>query len=153
MDPVVLQIVSGRALSELQIFDAVAPGYVQREVVEESYPILVAQASQQAHGQLIFGLDEHAMDRIQFFEGDEYALDTLPVLTDSGTKLAHWFRDTGAYQDTGNEWSFSTWREHAYDAFIDMAESYMQLYGTMTATEADTHWQSLIASRPQSVSQ
>lgn len=150
MDAEVMHIVSGCALAELDIIDAQARDHVQREVHEESYPILMAAPGQSARGRLVRGLDQQAMDRILFFEGDEYTLDTLQVHTDDGAELACWFRDTGAYQDTGREWSFEQWREQARENFIDTTRRYMTLYGRMTATEADAHWQQLTACRLQS---
>ena len=43
------------------------------QVPGESYPYLVSVEGAHAPGEVLYGLDETGLDRIHFFEGDEYA--------------------------------------------------------------------------------
>ncbi len=147
MDPEVLTEVSACAIHELTIADAIVDDYAQREVVEESYPILVPVPGASAKGRLVYGLTATAMDRIRFFEGEEYELDTLEVIAGDKRVEACWFRDTGAYQDTGREWSYARWQSTGHEEFMHMTRQYMALHSTMTLAEADAHWR-MMSSAP-----
>lgn len=145
MDTDVLSVVSGIPLSELKLTSATVFGYQQRELVEESYPVLVVCESARASGKLIQGLTVDALQRILFFEGEEYRLQPIDTVTDrSYLQSAFYFRDTGAYTVRQNVWDFERWARLHKPPFLDASREYMNLYGTMTAAEADAYWTALM---------
>ena len=140
MDDDVLRVVTGRDPDGLDIVAADAPGRAQREVVGESYPILVPDAGSRARGRLVGGLDAEALERVLFFEGEEYAIAPLEVEVGGERRPAQYFRDTGVYRTSGGSWDFARWRAAGIDDFLDHTARYMALYGTMSAAEADAVW-------------
>jgi len=141
MDRDVLRIVSNMEDSQLSHTEGHAIGYRQQEVTGESYPVLMPDDAKQTEGILIDGLSDTAMQRIHFFEGDEYALAELKVsTTDNANILANYYRDTGVYEILESGWNFRQWQRTHKTSFLQRCENYMQLFGTMSATEADRYW-------------
>lgn len=141
MDSDVLQIVSGQPLASMKMQAATAPGYVQREVAGESFPVLHADSPGCATGVLIHGLTETAIQRILFFEGEEYQLRALDIVTADGIRInARYFADAAVYQLLPTSWSFEHWLAHEKNAFIARCRRYMDLFGTLSIAEADTYW-------------
>ena len=140
MDPEILALVSGMPLSELDIRPATVIDHVQREVIGEVFPVLVPAPGQHADGFLIYGLSAQALDRILFFEGEEYRLEPLTVRLSDGLHAARYFRDTAVYQISEHSWDFDGWRIKERDEFIRRTNDYMALYNTMSAADADAHW-------------
>lgn len=145
MDSAVLTIVSGCQPDRLAVSVASARGFKQCEVAEESCPVLVPSTGATCNGHLIAGLDAAAIDRIYFYEGDEYSLCPISVSVADQPKSAFYFRDTGIYTVRDTEWDFEHWQKTHKQAFLSATHDYMKLYGTMSATEADVHWQQLTA--------
>ncbi|MEM7257647.1 MAG: gamma-glutamylcyclotransferase family protein [Pseudomonadota bacterium] len=144
MDPDVLALVSGMALSDLTLATASVQGYRQGEVEEESYPVLVACESAQTSGLLIKGLSDTALARILFFEGEEYRLQKIEATLDNGEAVAaFYFCDTGAYTVRDAMWDFDQWQQIHKPSFIEASRQYMALFGSMSAAEADAHWTAL----------
>lgn len=141
MDPDVLELVSGMPVSALQVSSATVHGYRQCEVAEESYPVLVGCESSRADGLLLHGLTVDALKRILFFEGEEYSLQPINAVTDANCiQQAHYFRDTGVYTVRETMWDFEQWRRIHKPSFLKVSSEYMNLYGTMSAAEADEYW-------------
>ncbi len=144
MDPQVLELVSGMPLTELVVTPATVQGYRQGVVAEENYPVLVACESSETSGLLIKGLSSTALERILFFEGEEYALQPIDVrVPGEESAQAFYFRDTGVYTVRENKWDFDQWTRLHKASFIDVSRQYMALFGNMTAAEADAHWTAL----------
>ena len=153
MDPDVLSLVSGMLIDTLHMQASTASGFRQCEVSEESYPVLVADHNTQCHGLLINGLTCEALERILFFEGDEYTLESIQVQRETAPDTrspylvnAWYFRDTGAYTINPGSWDFGNWQSHHKVSFMQGTKKYMQLFGQMSATEADAYWSEYIDS-------
>lgn len=144
MDPDVLEIVSGMGLSDLEVSAATAPGYLQCEIAEESFPVLVNSDAGNASGLLIRRLNLPAVKRILFFEGDEYCLEPIAVVSAQVQGIsAFYFRATGVYTVRETMWDFALWSAQHKPGFVDATLHYMDLYGKMSTKEADAHWQNL----------
>ena len=140
MDDAVLELVSGQPRGELRVEHVVLRDHVQREVIGESFPVLLAQPGGRASGTLIFGLSGTAMQRILFFEGEEYALGALEVEFDGQVVAACHFRDANTYRTGSTIWDLASWQTQARAEFLPRARRYMALYGTMSKRDADAHW-------------
>ena len=146
MDRDVLSLVAGMEVSTLELQAATVSGYQQAEVAEESYPVLVESAGSGCNGLLIYGLTRIALDRILFFEGEEYLLSPIsahPKETGNQAVNAFYFRDAGVYSVLENAWSFETWQAEHKESFLVASREYMALFGSMTAAEADAYWLAL----------
>ena len=146
MDHDVLSLVAGMDMRSLKLQAATVSGYRQAAVAEESYPVLVESAGSGCNGLLIYGLTPVALERILFFEGEEYSLSPISVLPEdsvNGPVDAFYFRDAGVYSVQANAWSFETWQAEHKESFLVASREYMALFGSMTAAEADAHWLAL----------
>lgn len=143
MDRDVLGLVTDMKLGELRLSAATANGYSQQEVRQESYPVLVKKLNAHTEGVMIEGLTQLAMQRILFFEGDEYVLKNIEILCAGRTRVeTNYFSHTGAYEVLEQQWDFKGWQHNEKDALLLHIRNYMNLFGTMTATEADRYWRS-----------
>lgn len=140
MDTSVLALVSAQPLQELTVVPAMLRDHVQREVIGESFPVLVPEPGGTASGSLIHGLDETALERILFFEGDEYRLAPLTVIVDGTSLEASHFEDANTYRTGERSWDLASWQTVHRAEFLTRAKAYMQLFGTMSKAEADAHW-------------
>jgi len=141
MDADVLQLVTAQPLASIQLHPARVVDFAQREVVGESYPVLVAEQGAMVKGLLIESLTADAMHRIQFFEGEQYALERVTITLDSGhSRTAAYFKSTGLYQVLDTPWDFAAWRNNDKADFMPRAERFMQWYGRVDAREADQYW-------------
>lgn len=149
MDPDVLSAVTGQAVSELQLQPAVVSGYQRRLVVGESFPVLVKSAQSKVSGLLIWGLKDIALQRAQFFEGEEYVLQPIQAegLPEShSTLLMHgvcdalFFADNQRYEIDEADWSLQAWQAAEKSEFLARLNHYMHHFGQMSAAEADQHW-------------
>ena len=149
MDVDVLQIVSGMAVSDLTLQPAVVNGFKRRLVRGESFPMLVAAPEDSVNGVLVHGLTDEALQRAQFFEGEEYALKQICVsgLPESHTSIpcvgeteAVYFADNAVYQLQDEDWSIRHWQADKKTEFLLRLARYMEFFGELTAAEADQHW-------------
>lgn len=141
MDADILATVSGQPLSALHCEAAGVSGYAQREVVGQDFPVLVEDARATTTGVIISGLNELALDRILFFEGDEYRLQDIDVQSESGQTVAcQYFTDTAVYDVRDTPWDFDAWQMREKADFLIRTRNFMTLYGRMSATDADAFW-------------
>ena len=141
MDEDVLMCVTNLDLQSLIIEPAAIVGYAQRNVIGEDFPVLVPDSSQTTQGVLINGLNQKALDRVLFYEGDEYYLaEAAAVLSDKTQLPASVFHSTGIYETAAEVWDFSLWQQREKTEFLPRVKRYMQLFGKMTATDADQYW-------------
>ena len=144
MDRDVLGLVSGIDADNLLLTPATVYGQQQREVVEACYPVLVPDETASCSGLLISQLTALALQRIMFFEGEEYFLAPLAVSAHGGSVVNAWyFCDAGVYSVRPTAWDFAAWQNTHKTSFMQASTAYMALFGTMTAAEADVHWQAL----------
>ena len=141
MDPDVLGIVSQQDLSTLVRETARVDNHVRRWVLDDHYPVLVASPGNHTCGLIIRGLQDEAMSRIEFFEGDEFTLRTLSVENARGElEEVCYFADNERHRISDEEWLLELWQVSTKPATLPRVERYMGCYGKMTTTEADAYW-------------
>ena len=141
MDTDILTCVTDLDAESLSIEPASIVAYAQRNVIGENFPVLVPDSSETTRGVLIGGLTQHALDRVLFYEGDEYYLAQASAINSHGAQIdVSVFHSAGIYQTADEAWDFARWTQHEKADFLPRVKRYMQLFGTMTATEADQHW-------------
>lgn len=79
LDPELFEVVVGRPVASVVRVPARLDGWSARRVREEDYPVLVPTAGSGTVGRVIAGLSWTEIDRVQFFEGDEYDLSPVTV--------------------------------------------------------------------------
>jgi len=141
MDPDVLGIVALQDLTTLVREAASVSDHARRWVLDDHYPVLVPSPGQHAGGLIIRGLQEEAMRRIEFFEGDEFSLRTLFVENAAGEQEeVCYFADNQRHSISSEEWLLAHWQDTTKAQTLPRVERYMRCYGKMTTTEADAYW-------------
>ena len=141
LDPELFALVIGRPMADFQIRSAALPGRQRHKVRGESYPILVPQPDGAVEGLLVEGFSTAEMERMQFFESDDYALQPVTVALADGSRVdAQIYATTGALQDTGEAWHLEAWQATEKPRTLMHHEAYMSLYGKMSSTEAASRW-------------
>ncbi len=140
-DSDVLEVTLGRAAAEVDRVPARLRGYRVAQLPDESYPLLVESGEDSAHGLLLLGLSEADFDRIAFFENAEYALERCRVELADGRELdAVFFSEGVTTSGLRTSWTLEDWQRTAKPKFMQNIRRYMQLYGSMSAEEADSEW-------------
>ena len=144
-DEDVRALVLGRALPAGRTEPAWMPGAAVALVPGESYPYLVSAQGARAPGELIHGLEETCLDRILFFEGDEYALAECVVERAGGERVAAMHFGGAAIPEAPVvPWSLERWRAREKSRFLSMTREYMALWRRATRTQAEARWQRLL---------
>lgn len=141
MDSDVLRLVSQQDMMLLEREPAIVLDHVRRWVLDDHYPVLVASEGNRTSGLIIRGLQPEAMQRIEFFEGDEFSLRTLTVQNQQGeAELVSYFADNQRHAISEEEWVLEEWQRTTKPDTLPRVERYMRCYGTMSKTEADAYW-------------
>lgn len=144
MDPDVLSLVLDQAPlpASIRMETATIAGFSKVRLPHESYPMLVPAAESEADGVLIHGLSRQDLDRIVFFEGEEYELAPCEVRLAGGEVVDGLFFDEGVMPPPRTEtWEFEAWRRDHKDYLMRQSRVYMAWFGRMSAAEADRYWQ------------
>jgi len=143
MDRDVLGCVIGdEAAAGVKMEQAWLGGYRKVRLPHETYPMLVPEAEKSTEGVLIYGLEKDHLDRIVFFEGEEYELTPCQVKTEKSCSIEALFFDEGIMPAPYTvEWDYQHWLQHHKEFMIRQSRKYMSYYGLMSAAEADVYWQ------------
>ena len=135
--------------SEVRTEPARMPGAATARVPGESYPHLVPMEGAYAPGELLSGLGGIGLDRIGFFEGDEYALVECEVERASGERIAavH-FGGVAIPPAPVIAWSLEQWQASEKARFLAMARKYMAGWRRGTRAEAEALWQRMLGEGP-----
>ena len=144
-DEDVRPLVLGCAPSAVRAEPAWMPGAAAALVPGESYPYLVSVDGARVAGELIHGLDERCLDRILFFEGEEYAFVECVVERASGERVAAMhFGGRAIPEAPVVMWSLKQWQAQEKSRFLSMTREYMALWRRSTRVQAEAQWQRLL---------
>lgn len=141
MDTELLELVCEQAVSTLQIEPAEVRDHVRRWVIDDHYPVLVPEPGSHTQGLIIRGLSEIAMDRIVFFEGEEFTVQPIEVVRESGElEGVEYFADNHRKNISDTDWSLPEWQRTTKPDTLQRVVVYMACYGKMSPAEADAYW-------------
>ena len=144
-DTDVRALVLGSDRPEIRTERAWMPDATAARVPGESYPHLVPVEGACAPGEVLYGLGETCLDRIRFFEGDEYALVECDVERVSGERVAAMhFGGVAIAQAPVVAWSLEQWQASEKARFLSMAREYMAGWSRGTRAEAEALWQRML---------
>ena len=140
-DSDVLEVVLERAAIEIERVPARLRGYRVARMPDESYPVLVESRGQSADGLLIRGLSEVDFHRIAFFENNEYMFEHIRIELYDAREVEAVYCSEGVTKSGAEEpWFLDQWQRSEKTEFIEYVRRYMQLYGKLSAEEADSEW-------------
>lgn len=141
MDTDLLPLVCEQAMDTLVLEAAAVPDRSRRWVLDDHYPVLVVDEGCVTEGLIIRGLDTEALNRIVFFEGEEFNLAPLSVQKADGEwERVQYFADTNLKAISASEWTLPEWQRTTKQDTLNRVVRYMQCYGRMSIAEADAYW-------------
>lgn len=141
MDLDILSCVTNVPKGNLLVTPATLPGYKQRNVSGENFPVILADENSSTTGVLIDGLGAEDFERILFYEGNEYYLAPITVTDNKNTAVAACvFLSNDIYQTATQAWNFDTWQKSEKRDFLLRVQNYMQYFGKLSVEDADQHW-------------
>lgn len=146
VDRDILEAVIGRPPPGYPFAAATLRDYRCMKVIGETFPVLLKSPGGSAPGALVEGLNDHDIDRILFFESDEYEAVPLSVDRADGRCLtAHVFLKTDKLVTVEEAWRFEDWLAHHKDDYLRETRLWMALYGYVDYREADRLWDEAVA--------
>ncbi len=128
-DEDVQALVFGDARRDLSFEEASMPDVALARVPDECYPYLCPRPGGRVRGELIHGLDRRALERIVYFEGDEYLLSECIVEREDGEPVqAMYFKDAAIVDGAFEKWSFDIWQAQEKKRFLKICRAYMDLW-------------------------
>jgi hypothetical protein len=140
MDRELLALVSGRAADALAVTEATLHGFARRRARGESFPVIVPHPGGRVDGVLVRGLTPADLDRIQFFEGSDYAPRTFAVEAAGARVEAQVFLPTARLEAEAAEWDHAAWAADERAMCVALAEELMSHYGRLSYAEIDALW-------------
>ncbi len=145
LDNDILRFVLGRDISLENRINASLHGYAKYTYPGDSFPILQPQLDAQAHGAVLLGLTSEDLDRMNFYEGDEYGFAEVEVVLENGSLCqAHYNKASDEEIITDESWSLEAWQQTHKATFLEYTARYMALYGKMSVDEADAVWREMV---------
>lgn len=140
-DSDVLEIVLERAAAEVDQAPARLRGYRVARLPDESYPVLIQSPGDSAEGLLLRDLRDADFQRIAFFENSEYQLERCRVELANAREVDAVYCSEGVTESgPRTPWLLDQWQRKEKPNFIQDVRRYMQLYGSLSAEEADSEW-------------
>lgn len=148
MDPDLLAVVIGRAVPAGDREPAALAGYRRVRVRAASFPALVPAVSERVEGLAVGRLSAQELDRARFFEGEEYALESVRITLRGPEREvpARAFVRTAALQVLDAAWSFADWRASpTRRRDLALTRKWMALYGRYAPDDPalDAIWEEL----------
>ena len=145
LDNDILRLVLGRELPVDQRIEATLAGYAKYTYPGDSFPILQPQLDAQSNGAVLLDLTAEDLDRMHFYEGDEYGFAQITVtLKDGQICQAHYNKASDEELVSHQTWSLNHWQSTEKALFLDYTERYMALYGNLSIDEADAVWRDMV---------
>jgi hypothetical protein len=140
-DPDVLEVVLGRSAERVGYIAAWLSGYRVARLPDESYPVLIACEGFTAEGVLLQNLGAEDRRRIAFFENREYRFERCIVELADNSRVDALYCSDGQIEPGAREpWSLDAWQHTRKMCSIEDTKCFMDLYGKLTAEEADREW-------------
>lgn len=140
LDAEVRALVIGRAVPDSAIAPAALPGFRRVAVPGETYPALVVDPAGMVEGLIVGPLTARELERVQFFEGFEYALEEIEVLSAGTACRALACLATEELIPGAAPWDLTAWAAAHKPRFLDDSAVYMEQFGQMDVYAADAVW-------------
>ena len=141
MDRELLEAVIGRDLGNLSFTPGWMKGYVADTAERYSFPTLVEHRTGRVDGIVVKGLSAADVDRIAYFEDEDYTATVADIATAEGDVSAQVYVATTRLKSSGKPWSFDHWRIHDKPLLLAVTRKVMcEHYGVTPMSEIDAVW-------------
>lgn len=141
MDAELLSLVCGPSVETLVREPAVVSDYQPFWVEDDHYPVLVPMQGAITHGLVLRDLSSEAIERIVFFEGGEFKVESIQVTLEDGTsETVSFFADNHLKKISDTIWNLDEWQRTIKPDTLPRVIRYMQCFGKMDVHAADAYW-------------
>lgn len=140
MDTDLVRLVLDREIEDLLFTSAELLGYERRRAKNESFPIIVPTPGGRVEGVLVEGLTSTDVERIRWYESDDYALRPCLVGIEERRHEAHVFLATETLEPEETAWDFDHWVATEKPMCMALATEIMAQYGQINSTELVRRW-------------
>ncbi|MCA8966450.1 MAG: gamma-glutamylcyclotransferase [Planctomycetes bacterium] len=152
LDIDVLALVVERDVAAADLRAARIDDYQRVRLLHDTYPMLVPAPGQCVHGAVFDLRSERELERIRFFEADEYQFETCRVqLPDGAWHEALFCAEAAMPGGALGEWHLAEWQRRHKARYLRQARRYMSAFGLMSPAQADSLWTAADSS-PEAVS-
>ena len=141
MDLELLEAVLGRKADDLTLSPGWLKGYVAETAARYTFPTLIENRTGRVDGILVRGLTQADVDRIAYFEDEEYSTIVADIATAETDVTATLYVATKRLKSSGTRWSFDDWRKHDKPLLLAVTRKVMaEHYGVTPINEIDAVW-------------
>lgn len=146
MDLELLEAVLGRKANGLSFTPGWLKGYVADTAARYSFPTLIEHRTGRVDGVIVKGLTAADVDRIAYFEDEDYTVTVADIATAEGDISAQVYVATTRLKSSGKPWSFDHWRIHDKPLLLAVTRRVMaEHYGITPMSEIDVVWHAIKA--------
>lgn len=144
LDSDIRREVFGPEFEAITVKKAWAKGYIAKEFPTDCYPLLATLGNHSAEGLLLEELSELAFERLAFYEGDLYQLQTIKAETEEKQTIEAIYHATDAIDSTDlKDWTLTEWKKNYKPNYLKKCRQFMGYFGRIKAEEADELWKRL----------
>lgn len=137
----IFRVVIGRPMAAFATAAATLDDHAVERLDDWPYPRLVARDGAVAQGLLVDGFTSTEIDRMCFFESEEYEVRRCEVQTATGRRGVACFMADERMKSSGLPWNFDEWRALAKDQALAETDICMsEYYGHVSRHDLDLHW-------------
>lgn len=141
MDVELLEAVLGRKADGLTFTPGWLKGYVADTAERYSFPTLVEHRTGRVDGVVVKGLTANDVDRIAYFEDEDYTATAADIATADGDISAQVYVATTRLKSSGKPWSFDHWRIRDKPLLLAVTRKVMaEHYGVTPMSDVDAVW-------------
>lgn len=141
MDRELLEAVLGRDASDLKFTPGWLKGFVAEIAANYSFPTMVEHRSGRVDGLVVEHLTAADVERIAYFEDEEYAPTVADIATADTEVAAHIYVATARLKSSGKTWSFDHWGRHDKPLLLAITRKVMSEHYCVTPmSEIDAVW-------------
>lgn len=146
MDRELLEAVIGRNAGHLKFTLGWLKGFAAEIAANYSFPTLIERRAGRVDGLIVEHLTATDVERIAYFEDEEYAPTIADVATADTEIAARFYVATTRLKSSGRPWNFEHWRRHDKPLLLAVTRKVMtEHYGVTPMFEIDAVWHAIKA--------
>jgi hypothetical protein len=146
MDRDLLEAVLGRDSGHLNFTPGWLKGHVAEIAANYSFPTLVERRAGRVDGIVAERLTASDVERIAYFEDEDYAPAVADIATATGEISAQFYAATTRLKSSGKPWNFDCWRSHDKPLLLAVTRKVMsEHYGVTPMSKIDAVWHAIKA--------
>lgn len=145
LDKDVFEGISGLKRDKVRTTAAIREGFACTGMLNWPYPMLVQQQNAKLSGIVFHDIEDPALSRIKFYEGDEYELVEVDLIANGQAMKAFVFEGSQNEVSDGKAWSFERWQADEKPRTMKIIELMMPKFDSLDYAEFNRQWDELEA--------